>query len=651
MDMRTILSFAVERNPHSTALVDGTERLSYRSLYERAVALADGLHARGVRHGDRVAIGMGNSFDSATTFLATQMMGAVAVPFNFRNKAEGIARILTDCSARAVVIDDTVDVDGLRRLTDEVELWVGAGNEPRLATRLDDLVRDGRPVVHGKIRPDELSTLLYTSGTTGAPKGVPITHRNTYARMISYIATAGPAFDSGMRSMGAAPLYHTVGLHWVFCLTMFLNGTYYPVAALAGEAVLELVRRERLTFLFGSPTLFHILLKEPPSAARVCDSVTDIAFGSAPMAAALLERMVGYFPRAVINEVYGTTEISIPFVTRGAVSAKPGALRPTADHRIRVVETDGDADDQVPIGEVGELIVDMNNAACFAGYWNAPDKTAARVHDGWYRTGDMFYRDEEGNYFMTGRLDDMFISGGENVQPAEVEAVVREHPGVADVAVVGTPDPQWGQVVTAFIVREDPMLSPSELDAHCRRSALADFKRPRRVIFLDEIPRNPSGKIVRKEVQDLYRPELVASEGERTMTSSASGRLRGVVLSVDDMDAACRFYEQVLGLRTKIRDGARWAAFDAGGISFGLAGTEERLPDRAALSVKVNDVDSAVERAVAAGASVAVSAVDGPHERRAAVRDPEGQLIVLYRPLSVPFTEIEEFCQRLEEGL
>lgn len=512
MDMRTILSFAAERNPESTALADGSELLSYGELYERVVALADSLYSRGIRHGERVGIGMRNSIDCVTAILAAHAMGAIAVPFNFRNKPDGVAGILGDCSARAVLVDDAVDVESLRPLASGIELWVGAGSEPLLPTRLDDLVAEGQDVVHGKVGPDDVSILLYTSGTTGAPKGVPITHRNTYARMLSYVASVGPPFDSGMRAMGAAPLYHTVGLHWVLFLTLLLNGAYYPVGSLDGDAILDLIRRERLTFLFGSPTLFHILLKEPPSPERVCESVDHISFGSAPMDVALLGRMTEYFPRALINEVYGTTEISIPFVTRDAIRAERNALRPTADHRIRIVETNGGPDDVVPVGEVGELVVDMNNASCFGGYWNAPDKTAARVHDGWYRTGDMFHRDGHGNYFMTGRLDDMFISGAENVHPAEIEAVILELAGVADVAVVGTPEPRWGQVVTAFVVKEDPTLTPSDIDTHCRCSALADFKRPRRIVFLDEIPRNPSGKIVRRDVQALYRPELVAQE-------------------------------------------------------------------------------------------------------------------------------------------
>ncbi|MQA77198.1 MAG: AMP-binding protein [Streptosporangiales bacterium] len=512
MDLRTILLFAAERNPASTALASGTERLTYRELADRATALADSLRAQGVQHGDRVGIGMRNSIDHATVFLATQVMGAVAVPFNFRNKPEGIARMLADCSARAVVVDDSVHVDQVRTIAGrDVSLWIGAGNDQDVAVRLDDLVRAGSPVVHGDVGPDDLSTILYTSGTTGNPKGVPLTHRNAYARLVSYVASAGPAFDSGMRTMGAAPLYHTVGLHWVFCLTLYLNGTYYPVTELAGEAVLDLIRRERLTFLFGSPTLFHILLKAPPTPAAACESVTDISFGSAPMDAGLLEKMTRYFPRAMINEVYGTTELSIPFVTRDALGAKPGALRPTTDHRIRIVDPAGGPDDVVPFGQVGELLVDMDNESCFAGYWNAPEKTAARLDGGWFRTGDAFHRDEDGNHFMTGRLDDMFISGGENIQPAEVEATLLAHAGINDVAVVGTPEPRWGQVVTAFVVRADPALSAEAIDAHCLGSALADFKRPRRVVFLDRIPRNPSGKIVRKQVQELYRPELAAS--------------------------------------------------------------------------------------------------------------------------------------------
>src|SRR5690606_23004901 len=145
-----------------------------------------------------------------------------------------------------------------------------------------------------------------------------------------------------------------------------------------------------------------------------------------------------------------------------------GALRITADHRVRVVRPGGSPDDVVAPGEVGELLVDMNNEACFSGYWNAPEKTAERVRDGWVYTGDAFHRDEHGNYYIGGRLDDMIITGAENVQPAEVERVLSDHPGVDDVAVIGIPDPRWGQVVTAFVVRRDPKLTEKDIDRHCR---------------------------------------------------------------------------------------------------------------------------------------------------------------------------------------
>jgi 2-furoate---CoA ligase len=359
------------------------------------------------------------------------------------------------------------------------------------------------------VRPDDLSVILYTSGTTGRPKGVPLTQRAAYHRAISYLLTVGLRFRSDVRTLGAAPLYHTVGLHYVMCVSMLLNGTYFPVRELDGRGLLDLVERERLSFLFGSPTLFHAMLRAAAEAPVDTGSVTHVSFGSAPMPPSQLAALAALFPAAEISEVYGTTEISIPFVTRDAVAAAPGALHPTADHRVRVIAPGGSPEDEVGVGRDGELLADVSNGGCFHGYWNQPATTAARVRDGWYHTGDMFRRESDGSFRISGRLDDMFISGAENIHPAEVEQVLSGHPGIADVAVIGTPDERWGEVVTALVVRAHDRLTAEEIDRFCRQSALADFKRPRRILFVEAIERNASGKIVRREIRERAVRELV----------------------------------------------------------------------------------------------------------------------------------------------
>lgn len=376
-------------------------------------------------------------------------------------------------------------------------------------------MRAGAPATpRSNISHDDLSAIIYTSGTTGRPKGVPVTHRQTYARFSSHVMTAGPLYDSGVRTLGSAPLYHAVGLHWVLCLTVFVNGTYFPVRRLDGPELVDLIERERLTFLLGAPPLYHALVAAAGERDRDLTCVREASFGSAPMPPSLRDELVRLFPHATITELFGSTEMGGVFATVDVPRHKRHALRVTVDHRARIVRPGGAPDEVLPPDETGELIVDGSSEGAFDGYWRDPELTARRFRDDWYYTGDAFTFDGEGNYFAHGRLDDMFISGGENVQPVEIEALLASCPGILDVAVIGTPDPRWGETVTALVVRAVNRVSETGIDRFCRESDLADFKRPRRVLFVDEIERDPSGKIARQALRERHRAHWDTLESE-----------------------------------------------------------------------------------------------------------------------------------------
>ncbi len=496
---------AAERHPEYIVLADQKRRISYENWARQVTKLADALVAMGIGHGDRVAISMRNSIEFATALYATQMFGAVAVPFNFRLKADTIDYIINDSGARALIVDDVVSADDLAAVVAKNPDILVVRSVPAHGANehsLQALMESGSERLHNEIDRLDLSMIVYTSGTTGRPKGVPLTHRDNYGRLVTYIMTAGPHFDTGARTFGAAPLYHTVGIHWVFLQTIFVNGTYYPISKVDGTTP-QFIKDEGITFLFGSPTLLRQVLA---SSAGKMKSVTHVAYGSAPSEQSFLNEMFLKFPNATISEVYGTTEVSIPFVTRDMRGNAPGTLRPTGDHRLRLVKPGSNPDDQAVAGEPGELIIHMDNAGVFSRYWGADGerKTQEKVKDGWFYTGDLLKKDAAGNYYFLGRIDDMFISGGENIQPMEVETTLGNHPGVADAAVIGTPDPQWSQLVTAFIVATDPGLTEAKLDDFCKRSSLENFKRPRKYLFVDSIPRNPSGKILRGALMDIY---------------------------------------------------------------------------------------------------------------------------------------------------
>lgn len=511
MDLRSLVVIAAERSPDATAVVDGDTTLTYGDLGQRTSALAAGLERMGIGHGDRVCVGMRNTADHVVTFLALQALGAVHAPFNFRFKAASVAAVLEDCDARAAIVDDTPLAAAVRQQSAAASQipWITTGAPGEATTSLAEVEADGSgrgPSTTAS--PEDLSVILYTSGTTGTPKGVPLTQRNAIARVLSYLPTVNLPFEGGVRTLGAAPLYHTVGLHYVLCVSLYVGGTYYPTQTTTGPALMQLVQDRGLTFLFGSPTLFHTMLLAARETPYDTGSVTHLSFGSAPMPPSQLSALAVQFPNAQISEVYGTTEISVPFVTRDAIAVEPGALRGTVDHRVRIIRPGGSPDDVLPPGEEGELIVDMSNQGCFGGYWKQPETTASRVRDGWYYTGDAFRTDGRGHYMIAGRLDDMFVSGGENIQPAEVEQILSAHPALVDVAVIGTPDERWGEVVTALVVCPGSDLTEEQLDEYCRASPLADFKRPRRVLFVDQIERNPSGKVVRSVLRDRYATQV-----------------------------------------------------------------------------------------------------------------------------------------------
>jgi 2-furoate---CoA ligase len=281
----------------------------------------------------------------------------------------------------------------------------------------------------------------------------------------------------------------------------------------SASRALALIEAERITALYLIPTLFHDLVHSPDCRPDRVASVRKLAYAGAPMLAALTEACGRTFRPEVFVNHYGSTEI-YTFSVFPDVRAKPGcAGRPGIHSTLRVVRASTERrvgpDETVPPGEKGEIIASLDSDEAFAGYWNRPDADARALRDGWYFTGDMGYVDEAGDLFVAGRVDDMIISGGENIHPVEVEEVLARHPQVRDVAVIGEPDEKWGERVVAFVVPRDPSLTALALDQHCRESPdLARFKRPRRVVLVEEIPKTASGKILRRLLRDGHYVEV-----------------------------------------------------------------------------------------------------------------------------------------------
>jgi 2-furoate---CoA ligase len=349
----------------------------------------------------------------------------------------------------------------------------------------------------------DLSLILYTSGTTGRPKGVPRTHRNHYAGAVAHVVQCGYAW--GERTLGVMPLYHTMGIHALTSMAL-VGGCFVCQPEWSAAGALRLIAAERLTALYLIPTLYWDLVHAPELAQTDVASVRKLAYAGAPMPAPLTEACrLAFRPEVFVNH-YGSTEI-YTFSVNPDVRPKPGcAGRPGIHSELRIVTASAERrvgpDEVVPQGTKGEIIASLGSDEAFAGYWNRPDADAKALRDGWYFTGDMGYVDGDGDLYVAGRVDDMIISGGENIHPVEVEEALVRHPRVRDVAVVGEADARWGERVVAFVV-PGAGVTAEELDRFCRESPdLASFKRPRRFVFVDAIPKTASGKILRRLLRD-----------------------------------------------------------------------------------------------------------------------------------------------------
>jgi 2-furoate---CoA ligase len=440
---------AVERHPQAEALPG----ITYAQLHERVARIAGGL---ALEPGERMAAVLDNRVETALLYWAAQWCGAVFVPLSWRSSDAELGYCIEDCGARLVFRESTPLPHG-----------------PPHAGVLD---RDER----------EPSLMLYTSGTTGRPKGVARSHRADRAGGLSQALQHGYCF--GDRTLGVMPLYHTMGVHSLIAMHM-VGGCFVSQPSWDAEEALRLVQDERITSLYLAPTLYYDLVHHPRLDDYDVSSVETLAYAGAAMTSALVERCAQVFrPRLFVNH-YGSTEIYSVTVHRDQ-AAKPGcAGRPSLNARLRLDEN-------------GEILCHTSSDEAFTGYWSRPDADEKAIREGWYHTGDVGRLDKDGDLWILGRVDDMINSGGENVHPLEVEDVLARHPKVTEVAVVAAPDERLGQRVVAVIVAEGE-LTAEELDAWCLASeTLARFKRPREYRFVESLPKSASGKILRRLIRE-----------------------------------------------------------------------------------------------------------------------------------------------------
>lgn len=488
MDLVTTLRWAVERNPDRPA-VKGTGRwLSYRQWDARTDRLAGALRSLGVEPGARVGLVMHGGEQLASLHLAVQKLGAVSVPLSTRFGIEELGYCLGDADVRLVVADpahaEHVAASGWGELLRDV-----ASVDER-AARLDE------PTC---VVPDDadLSVMLYTSGTTGKPKGVPRTHRAEHQSAVAHVMQTRQR--QGVATLGVMPLFHTMGLRTLLA-SVIVGGTWVGQSVFDADESMQLILDENVGSLYLVPTIYWSLLRTGRlGEARTLD---NLAYAGAAMTPSLAEKLVEQVaPTSFVNH-FGSTEI-YTFTIGPDVAAKPGcAGRAGLFSRVRLIAPDVGApvDEEVARGTQGQVIVSMASPEAFGGYWQRPDANTKAIRDGWYHTGDLAIADEDGDLWVSGRTDDMINSGGENIYPDEVEAILARCPGIDDVCVVGLPDERWGHAVTAFVVPvrgADPLATADQALAYARQH-LPSLKRPKRVIAVDSVPRSGVGKTLRR---------------------------------------------------------------------------------------------------------------------------------------------------------
>lgn len=493
--------------PNKPALIFGDQTITFREYNLRINRLVNALRTLGFERGDRLAIFSRNCPEYMVVYGAGEKAGFPVAALNFRLARQEVEQLLRQITPKAVFVQgqfremfDAMDYGAsapLRVLLDGPSAggWQG----------LDDLLSQGddaEPAV--EVGGDDIAYLLFTSGTTGLPRAAMLSHLGQWLDATTFVMEASLTSDD--RFLFVSPLYH-VAARAMTLAHLMVGATIVMHEAFDAEKVLQDIEKHRITTFTAVPTMIIWLLNHPSIKERDLSSLRLLWYAASPMPVPVLEQAIATFG-PILVQGYGLTE-SGPSVT--VLPASDHRLdgdkthrlascgRPVVGVEIRIVGPDGQ---DLPPGEIGEVVV--RSPYLMKGYWNEPELTAQTLRDGWLHTGDMGRLDEDGYLYLVDRKKDMIISGGENIYPREVEEVLYSHPGVREAAVIGVPDPVWGEAVKAFVVVEEgAQVTEDELIAYCAER-LARYKRPKSIEFCQELPKNPSGKILKNVLREPY---------------------------------------------------------------------------------------------------------------------------------------------------
>jgi fatty-acyl-CoA synthase len=490
-----------DRTPEREAVVFYDQRLTFAELDSRVNALAAGLADHGVGRGDVVALLMTNRPEYLEATLAINKLGAIFLALNYRLAPAEWLFILEHSQARGIVMDRDFrsGLDPVLPQVPKLDVFVGLGEADGQWLAYADLVNAnvGRRLPTAEVAEDDVQRLMYTSGTTSRPKGVPLTYGNVLWKTFGHVVEFG--LTSADRTLMAGPLYHVGAFDLPGTGTLYVGGSLVVLRKFDPIEVMRTIEQERPTNVWLAPAMLNAILQLADVEAYDTKSIRFIVNGGEKMPVPLIERLLRTFPNAWFADAYGLTETvsGDTFLDSGSAVRKIGSVgKPVLHLDVRIEKEGGSI--AMP-NELGEIV--LRGPKVFHGYWRDPDATAAAIRDGWFHTGDIGRLDDDGYLYIEDRKKDMIVSGGENIASPEIERVLYQHPAVFEAAVIGVPDARWGEVPKAFVVlAPGHEATAQDLIAHCGRH-LAKFKVPKSIKFVPQLPRNPSGKVLKRELR------------------------------------------------------------------------------------------------------------------------------------------------------
>jgi acyl-CoA synthetase (AMP-forming)/AMP-acid ligase II len=515
MNTTDFLSISVAICPERAAVFFEGKWYTFSQLNERTNRLANALKSLGVQKGDRVGMLQVNCNQHVEAYFAAAKLGAIYVPLNFRAKGDELTYMLNSSEASTLLVGDRyLDlIRSIRPNVPSVKNYISIESKQDDMLYYEDIISSAAADdVITEIEDDDTTMLVYTAGTTGFPKGVMLSHSSFGVYVLENVTPPDPEIEE--KNILTVPLYHVAGLQAVMAAiyggrTLVMERQFEPVEWMG------LVAGEKVNRAMMVPTMLKQLIDHPEFKKFDLSSLRVITYGAAPMPLEVIKKALEVFPGVNFINAFGQTETASTITTlspedhilTGSEEEKEKKLkrlssigRPMSDVEMKIFDEEGN---ELPPGEVGEIVA--RGPRVMAGYWKDEEKTKKTIDaNGWVHTGDVAYMDEDGYFYLAGRATDMIIRAGENIAPEEVEAVARTHPAVDDVAVIGVPDLEWGEQVRAVVVlKAGEKATAEEIMEHCRQK-LASYKRPTSVVFVDELPRNPMGKVLKRVLRDQY---------------------------------------------------------------------------------------------------------------------------------------------------